>query len=177
MDSTIDIEDYVGLIRWIAGRYRPRYGLEYDDYVQEGMIAFVKCIKKFDSSKEIKFSSYLTPYVHGHIKDALRRAKPGGRYIDLEQSIMSIDTTREDEQSLADILEDSSIDIENTVVNSIFCEEIKSILNPRQLFFIEEYYFKDILNMQTCEAVGISESRGSGIRSDALKKLRKKFKY
>lgn len=43
-------------------------GIEYDDLYQLGSLGFLKAINNFDSSFNVKFSTYAVPMIAGEIK-------------------------------------------------------------------------------------------------------------
>lgn len=59
------------LIKSIIKRYINK-GIEYDDLFQLGAIGFIKAIKNFDSSFNVKFSTYAVPMIIGEIKRFMR---------------------------------------------------------------------------------------------------------
>lgn len=65
------VENNIGLVRSVVKRFLNR-GCEYDDLVQIGSIGLLKAIKKFDSSYNVKFSTYAIPMIIGEIKRFLR---------------------------------------------------------------------------------------------------------
>ncbi len=65
------IENNMGLVRSVVKRFLNR-GCEYDDLVQIGSIGLLKAIKKFDTSFNVKFSTYAIPMIIGEIKRFLR---------------------------------------------------------------------------------------------------------
>ena len=65
-----------GLIWSIVKRFKDR-GHELDDLYQIAVIGFIKSIKKFDTSFDVRLSTYAVPYILGEIK----------RYIQLEGPI------------------------------------------------------------------------------------------
>ncbi len=65
------IEDNNGLIWSIVKRFKDR-GYELEDLYQIGTIGFIKSIKKFDTSFEVKLSTYAVPYILGEIKRFIR---------------------------------------------------------------------------------------------------------
>ncbi len=65
------IENNMGLVRSVVKRFLNR-GCEYDDLVQIGSIGLLKAIKKFDSSFNVRFSTYAIPMIIGEIKRFLR---------------------------------------------------------------------------------------------------------
>lgn len=71
-----ELENYIvlqnlGLVRSVVKRFMNR-GYEYDDLMQIGSIGLLKAIKKFDSSFNVRFSTYAIPMIIGEIKRFLR---------------------------------------------------------------------------------------------------------
>lgn len=69
------IEEYVYLVKIIAGRMYNYYGLkiEYDDLVGFGVIGLIDSIDKFDIDKNIKFETYAQIRIKGAIIDNIRK--------------------------------------------------------------------------------------------------------
>lgn len=65
------VEENVGLIWSIVKRFAGR-GYEMEDLFQIGSIGLIKAIDKFDTSFEVKFSTYAVPMIMGEIKRFLR---------------------------------------------------------------------------------------------------------
>jgi len=65
------IKDNSGLIWSVVKKFTKR-GYEPDDLYQIGAIGLLKCIRKFDSSYDVKFSTYAIPMIIGEIKRFLR---------------------------------------------------------------------------------------------------------
>ena len=65
------IEENNGLIWSIVKRFKDR-GYELEDLYQIGSIGFIKSIKRFDTSFEVKLSTYAVPYILGEIKRFIR---------------------------------------------------------------------------------------------------------
>lgn len=65
------VENNTGLVRSVVRRFLNR-GCEYDDLIQIGSIGLLKAIKKFDSSFNVRFSTYAIPMIIGEIKRFLR---------------------------------------------------------------------------------------------------------
>lgn len=61
----------IGLIWSIVKRFSGR-GYELDDLYQIGCIGFIKSIQRFDTSFEVKLSTYSVPYMIGEIKRFIR---------------------------------------------------------------------------------------------------------
>ena len=69
--TEILVEENMGLIWSIVKKFLGR-GYEGEDLFQIGAIGLLKCIQKFDSSYEVKFSTYAVPMIMGEIKRFLR---------------------------------------------------------------------------------------------------------
>ena len=64
-----------GLIWSIVKRFTNR-GYELEDLYQIGCIGFIKSIKRFDTSFDVKLSTYTVPYILGEIKKHIRDDGP-----------------------------------------------------------------------------------------------------
>lgn len=69
------IENYVELVRIIAGRMYNFYGtkVEYDDLLGYGVLGLIDSIDKFDITKDIKFETYAQIRIKGAIIDNIRK--------------------------------------------------------------------------------------------------------
>ncbi len=65
------VENNIGLIRSVLRGFMNR-GYEVDDLFQIGSIGLLKAIDKFDTSFNVKFSTYAVPMIVGEIKRFLR---------------------------------------------------------------------------------------------------------
>jgi len=65
------IKENSGLIWSVVKKFTGR-GYEADDLYQIGAIGLLKCIRKFDMSYDVKFSTYAVPMIIGEIKRFLR---------------------------------------------------------------------------------------------------------
>ena len=65
------LEDNNGLIWSIVRRFSGR-GYEIEDLYQIGSIGFIKAIQRFDTSFEVRLSTYAVPYILGEIKRFIR---------------------------------------------------------------------------------------------------------
>ena len=69
------INENNGLIWSIVKRFNGR-GHELEDLYQIGCIGFIKSIKRFDTSFDVKLSTYSVPYILGEIKRFIRDDGP-----------------------------------------------------------------------------------------------------
>lgn len=65
------IENNLGLVHHIVRRFMGR-GHDTEDLFQIGSIGLMKAIDKFDTSFDVKFSTYAVPMIQGEIKRFLR---------------------------------------------------------------------------------------------------------
>ncbi|GAA2651566.1 MULTISPECIES: SigB/SigF/SigG family RNA polymerase sigma factor [Streptomyces] len=68
------IEMNISLVRFAARRFTARInaGIELDDVIQVGTIGLIKAIDRFDSEREVEFSTLALPYITGEIKRYFR---------------------------------------------------------------------------------------------------------
>ena len=69
------IEKNKGLIWSIIRRFKDR-GVETDDLYQIGVLGFIKSIKKFDTTFDVRLSTYAVPYIMGEVKRHIRDDGP-----------------------------------------------------------------------------------------------------
>ena len=74
-DMTKLIEKNNGLIWSIVRRFNGR-GYDIEDLYQIGSIGFIKAIQRFDTSFEVRLSTYAVPYILGEIKRYIRDDGP-----------------------------------------------------------------------------------------------------
>ncbi|MFC8828493.1 SigB/SigF/SigG family RNA polymerase sigma factor [Streptomyces sp. NPDC057137] len=66
------IEMNQSLVRFAARRFRNLGSGDMEDILQVGTIGLIKAIDRFDLSREVEFSSFAVPYIHGEIKRFFR---------------------------------------------------------------------------------------------------------
>ena len=74
-DMTRLIEENNGLIWSSVRRFNGR-GYDIEDLYQIGCIGFIKAIQRFDTSFEVRLSTYAVPYILGEIKRYIRDDGP-----------------------------------------------------------------------------------------------------
>jgi RNA polymerase sigma-B factor len=65
------VEMYLNLVKYLASRFRNR-GEPVDDLIQVGTIGLIKAIDRFDTDREVEFTTYATPTIVGEIKRHFR---------------------------------------------------------------------------------------------------------
>jgi len=190
------------LVKKVASKiyYRiPKGEIEFDELVNIGVIGLMKAIEKYDEDKA-KFSTYAYIKIRGEILDYLRsldilprglreKIKKGeivdenmdiplsssAIFLSIEKAINGtddlkfIDTLVSKLETPEEYAEKSELREKLLKVLNTLSEKEKQIL---QMIFFEEKDLKEI-----SEKLNISVSRISQIKSQALSKLRKIFKY
>ncbi|GAB4288560.1 MAG: hypothetical protein Kow0067_14260 [Coriobacteriia bacterium] len=62
---------YLNLVKYLASRFRNR-GEPIDDLVQVGTIGLIKAIDRFDTGRQVEFTTYATPTIVGELKRYFR---------------------------------------------------------------------------------------------------------
>ena len=62
---------YLNLVKYLASRFRNR-GEPIDDLVQVGTIGLIKAIDRFDTGRDVEFTTYATPTIIGELKRYFR---------------------------------------------------------------------------------------------------------
>ena len=129
------IEDNNGLIWSIVRRFNGR-GYDIEDLYQIGTIGFIKAIQRFDTSFEVRLSTYAVPYILGEIKRYIR----DDGTIKISRSIKEIQVKikqlqedyrkkNKEEISIEEISKKLSLDKEDIVVALEASKPIESIDN------------------------------------------------
>lgn len=82
------VEANMGLVKKYANQVCNSFNnVEFDDLVQEGVIALIKCINNFDPYKECTFATYAVPHIRGrlyhYVRDKSYTIRPPRKYSDL----------------------------------------------------------------------------------------------
>jgi RNA polymerase sigma-B factor len=62
---------YLNLVKYLAHRFRNR-GEPIDDLIQVGTIGLIKAIDRFDTGRQVEFTTYATPTIVGELKRYFR---------------------------------------------------------------------------------------------------------
>ena len=66
---------YRPLVFWIAGKIHVTDNELKQDIIQEGMLALIRAVDKFEPEREFKFSTYAYHKIHGQIINMLERSE------------------------------------------------------------------------------------------------------
>ena len=126
-DATeILFKKYRPLLMGIAKKFYNLFkntGYDFNDLVQEAMIAFSSAINTFDEKKDALFFTYAKTCVERRLY-SLIKSSSRNKYQLLNESF-SVDLLADDAKSLENLLEDSASDPENRLIEN---ENIKEII-------------------------------------------------
>ena len=127
------VTENVGLVWSIVRRFVNR-GYEMDDLFQIGSIGLIKAIDKFDTSFEVKFSTYAVPMITGEIKRFLRddgmikvsrTLKETSYKARIAKEALNIELGRE--PTIEEVSERTEISVENIVMAMEAGAEVESL--------------------------------------------------
>ena len=175
-------ENNIGFIKTIAAEAFQNFGnvlgMEFDDFVQEGMIAFWKCISKYDENSGATFLTYAKPAIKNVMTDWVRK------HLTLTQTeSTSLDEYIENgERRLLSALTDScySKSPERLVINIETIREmyaaLNSLENRERTYLLYRFGFKDGREHSIADTAfqfSLSVSRAKSIEKAAINKMRK----
>ena len=173
------IEHNLRLVAHIVKKFEGIYK-DTDDLISIGTIGLIKGIDSYDSSKNIRITTYAARCIENEILMYFRSNKKYGNDVSLNDYI-GVDKDG-NSISLIDVIQDEDIDLSVKVSNSIDIEALikyldvlkkqeKEIIIKRYgLFNSKEYTQKEIAH-----EMGISRSYVSRIEKKALYKLLREF--
>jgi RNA polymerase sigma factor for flagellar operon FliA len=192
------ILDNTALVKKVASKIYfklPRdAGIEFDELVNTGIIGLIKAIDKFDASKA-QFSTYAYIKIRGEILDYLRslhilprsmrekikKEKEEGKDIPLSNLAIMISMEKalgpdEGSSKLIDIMISDDIGPEDQAISSQMTElliEAMEQLNDKEKRTLQMFFFEEREPKEIAKSLGISQSRVSQIKTQAINKLKK----
>ncbi len=130
------ITDNVGLVWSMVRRFLGR-GCEAEDLFQIGTIGLIKAIDKFDTTFDVKFSTYAVPMISGEIKRFLRddgmikvsrTLKENNMRLRAAGEKLSAELGRD--ATLEEIALDTGLSMEEIVLAMEACTEVESLSKP-----------------------------------------------
>lgn len=127
------IEENLGLVHHIVKRFAGR-GYEMEDLFQIGVIGLMKAVDKFNTSFEVKFSTYAVPLISGEIKRFLRDDGMVKVSRTLKENGMRVKYARERlykekgrEPSLEEVAREAALTVEEVVLSMEATIQVESI--------------------------------------------------
>ncbi len=169
-------------------------GIEFDELVNTGIIGLIKAIDKFDESKA-QFSTYAYIKIRGEILDYLRslhilprsmrekikKEKEEGKDIPLSNLAILISMEKaiggdEGSSKLIDIMISDELSPEDQAITSQMGEKLSEAmeaLNEKERRTLQMFFFEEREPKEIAASLGISQSRVSQIKTQAINKLKK----
>lgn len=161
--------DNKGLIYYIVNHMGYNQSMsEYEDLVSEGRIGLMKAIRKFDSTRDIKFATWATPCITNEIFMYLRKNKKHNGVISLEEPTA-------DKLCVGDLIEDErAYFVEEVEESEEYAKLIYYILNylPTKLKCCILYSMAEKKQNEIAEILNLSQSYVSRIMKKVIKKLK-----
>lgn len=127
------IEQNLGLVRHIVKRFTGR-GYDAEDLFQIGVIGLIKSIDKFNTSYDVKFSTYAVPLITGEIKRFIRDDGMVKVSRTLKENAMRVKYARERlnnqlgrEPTLKEVAGEAALSVEEVVLAMDASVQVESI--------------------------------------------------
>ena len=146
------IEKNLPLVKSVAGKYK-RFGIAFEDLVQEGLIGLMEAQKKFKEHKGTKFSTYAVYWIKKRIIQALEKEK--------KDSLRAAEI----DENLEAAVEIENINSSNTIVLPTKFPELEAKI--LRLFFEERKTLNEISGI-----LNISRERVRQMKQKALRRLK-----
>ena len=149
-----------------------------DDLFQIGCIGLIKAIDNFDTTLNVRFSTYAVPMIIGEIRRYLRdnnAIRVSVYALDAIQSPMSlyepVYTEGGDTLYIMDQLSDKKNKEENWVQN-LALQDAVARLNERERQIIRMRFYEGQTQMEVAREIGISQAQVSRLEKSALRSMR-----
>ena len=180
---------YVGLVKSIALQVRGVYSsfAQVDDIINEGILALVGAIDKFDPDKGIKFETFVSKRIRGAVIDLARRqdwvprsVRRKAREIDQASVELYSELGRcPTDEEIAGRLGVTSQQYQEDLANSALRQELLDTLaegicslRENEQMVVSLYYRKNLSMKEIAQVMEVSEPRISQIHSRAIQKLK-----
>lgn len=164
----------MGLIWGIVKKFIGK-GYETEDLYQIACMGFIKAIKRFDTSYQVKLSTYAVPYILGEIKKFIR----DDGIIKISRSIKELGfkvfmESINEESNERKIFSDQ--DEQTMIIEKITIEELIEDLDARDKEIIKLRFYKEKTQKEVGEILGISQVQVSRIEKRILSDFKEKLK-
>ena len=151
------IVSYRPLVFWIAGKIHVTDPELKQDIIQEGMLALIRAVDKFEPEREFKFSTYAYHKIHGQIINMLERSEKRAPLPVPDEWLQTADSSESYEQSNDDWLD---------VAQSI------SKLEGREAEIVSALFFEGKKPKEVAEEKKLDVSHVYRLRRTAIAKIR-----
>jgi RNA polymerase sigma factor for flagellar operon FliA len=176
---------YTPYVKYVAHAVHAKiHCIEYDDMLQEGMIALCDCIQRFERKRKLQFMTFASTRVRGAMLDYVRHEdfvprlererEKAGTVIPKRTFYLSNPMYYDEEAghyaTFGEVLEDQHID--HTLLSDEVCHALRGC-NTHERIILLLYYLEDLTMKQIGESLDLSESRISQIHSAVIRRIRK----
>ena len=130
------IEKNLGLVHAVVARFLGR-GAEREDLFQIGVIGLLKAIDRFDTSYEVRFSTYAVPLITGEIKRFFRDDGPVKISRTIKEQSCRVQRAREvlltrwgKEPTLTELVTETGLSLEEVIVALEASGPVESLYAP-----------------------------------------------
>lgn len=150
MITNEDVNKWKPLIKKIAYKYRSNsYRLDAEDIEQVGYIGLIRGLKCFNNDKGVKLQTHLYNYIKWAIDKELEYWKHDKRCTLHQSTSMDIKLNDTEDLTLGEMIEDSSANIEESVIDNVIVERyreeiIKTLTDHQERKVILMTLFNDL---------------------------------
>ena len=175
------IGNNIGFIKTVAKEAFSKFGnvsgIEFDDFVQEGMIAFWKCIERYDERIGVNFLTYAKPAIKNAMTDLVRK-NLSSTCFEVESLDKCIETG---EQRLWEVLTSElySKTPEQIILRAEQLQELYAALRKlgdrERTYLLYRFGFEDDREHSVADTAfhfSLSVSRAKSVEKAALQKMR-----
>jgi RNA polymerase sigma factor (sigma-70 family) len=165
MQDKVLIDKYKSLIQRLAYEISPDYA---EDLISVGLNTLLKVSKKFDPTKNVKFTTYARKEIKYDMKDELRKMSWFSKNPKNYQMIKFSDCFNYE----------SELNIEESLIENegdLLIEGCLDVLSPREREVVTLYYWNSMKIPEIASHLQISEGTVSSTKNNALNKLHRKL--
>lgn len=159
----------------VAKKYRSKTDVSFADLISEGNIGLIKAAKKFDPTRNIKFSSYAVWWIKACINECIEHYKDGIEYNVTEDS--KILKLSEKDYLYDEVNEEFEKKMNNLQSRQSAIEDLIKCLEEREKKIIILFYglgenSKEMNLDEISKEMSLTKERVRQIKDDALVKLK-----
>ncbi|MCC3868926.1 sigma-70 family RNA polymerase sigma factor [Terrisporobacter mayombei] len=169
---------YSPMLIKIANRFKNNpYGIDIEDIMQIGSIGMIRAFDTYQEDKEIKFSTY----VYNCISWSIRREFDNLKRIMKQYTFTSLDHEIDEENSMYEIIPNSSVNVEYEVIEDMtlqeYIQEFRNILTLTKANIFIDRYVNELQIKDIAAKYNKKESTiNSVIRQSKHELIRKSFR-
>lgn len=174
-----DIKQWKPLIKKISYKYRNNpYKLDLEDIEQIGYIGLIRGLKSFNEDLGVKIKTHLYNYIKWDIDKELEYWKHNKRTTLLQSTSLDVKINDTEDLTLGEMIEDSSINIEESVINNMIIDRyrteiIKTLTDHHEREIIFPILFNDLSIEEVSKSLKIDIEESRKIYRRSKDKIRK----